>query len=159
MPYFQPTTLTFTALDQETGEVPVDGVPVDVSCDVTSAQVTNETPLETRETLCGKHPIVGESAETLEVTADQYWKPAEALSRFLEEHHGELAAFELAWPAQDLTVTGTVRVIRGQIGGEAGAIVETTVELPVQGATVKVYGPVVPLEARSADAEDAEAAA
>jgi len=149
VPYFQPTILTFTAY---VADVP-GTTPVDVSCDVTSAQVTNETPLENRDTLCGKQAIVGESTETLEVTADQYWKPAEALSRFLEEHHGELADFSLAWPAQEVTVTGTVRVIRGAFGGEAGAIAETTVELPVQGPTVKTYGPVA-LGASTSSADD-----
>lgn len=139
MPYFQPTVLTFTPY---VADAPDTAGTVDVSCDVTTARVTNETPLENRETLCGKHPIVGESVETLEVTADQYWKPVEALSRFLEDHHGELADFSLAWPAQEVTTTGTVRIIRGDFGGEAGAIAETTVELPVQGATEKTYGPV-----------------
>jgi hypothetical protein len=139
VPYFQPTILQFAPLDESYTD---SGPLIDVSCDVTAASITGETPTEKRATLCGSHTVVGETANTLAITGDQYYDHAARLARFLDEHHGELARFVLAWPGQSRTSSGVVRVVRGDFGGEAGAIAEFDIELGLEGDVTTTYAPV-----------------
>jgi hypothetical protein len=131
MPYFQPAELTFAALDPETG-IPT-AVPTDVSCSVVSAIITSTTTKTERNTLCGKHTIVGDTARTLDLDYDQEWLDVGDLARYLEENHGLKANFILTWEGQKTSMAGVVNIERGPFGGPAGELAEGTVSLGVDG--------------------------
>jgi hypothetical protein len=152
VPYFQPTILQLAPLDESYADA---GPLIDVSCDVTAAAITGETPTEKRQTLCGAHTVVGETANTLAITADQYYDQASRLARFLDEHHAELARFVLMWPGQSVTKAAVFRVMRGDFGGEAGAIAEFDIELGIEGDVTTTYAPVVLPEKGAAGPGDA----
>jgi hypothetical protein len=137
VPYFQPAVLTLDPIIEATG-LP-SGTPVDVSCAVVSAVITSTTTKTERNTLCGKHTIVGDTARTLDLDYDQEWADVDDLARFLEENHGAKAQFVLEWAGQSVTMTGTVNIERGPFGGPAGELAEGTVSLGVDGDVVPTY--------------------
>ena len=131
--YFDDVTLTLTA---QSG-----GTAVDVSCDVTAATLTPDTPEEIRKRLCGQKTVTGTTTWTLELTWDQNWAPGSAgppvvpqgLSDFLVAHDGELADFSISWPLEDTEATGTLRCKPGAFGGTAGEIAEASLTLGLDG--------------------------
>jgi hypothetical protein len=139
--YFDDVTLTLTA---PTGT----GTAADVSCDVTAATLTPDTPEEVRKRLCGQKTVTGTTTWTLELTWDQNWAPGSAgppvvdvgLSQFLLEHDGELADFSIVWPLEATEATGTLRCKPGAFGGGAGEIAEATLTLGLDGAPT--FGPI-----------------
>jgi hypothetical protein len=137
MPYFQPAVLTLDVIDDVTGQP--SGTPVDVSCAVISAIITSTTTKTERNTLCGKHTVVGDTARTLDLDYDQEWADVDDLARFLEDNHGKKAEFSLAWAAEAVAMTGTVSIERGPFGGPAGELAEGTVSLGVDGDVVPDY--------------------
>jgi hypothetical protein len=139
MPYFQPAVLTFAVIDPATGTPAA--VAVDVSCAVVSATITSTTTKTDRNTLCGKHTIVGDTARTLDLDYDQEWADVDDLARFLEDNHGRKAEFVLAWAGEKVTMTGTANIERGPFGGPAGELAEGTVSLGVDGDVVPTYDP------------------
>jgi hypothetical protein len=139
--YFDDVTLTLTA---PTGT----GTAADVSCDVTAATLTPDTPEEVRKRLCGQKTVTGTTTWTLELTWDQNWAPGSAgppvvdvgLSQFLLEHDGELADFSIVWPLEATEATGILRCKPGAFGGTAGEIAEATLTLGLDGAPT--FGPI-----------------
>ena len=135
--YFDDVTLTLTV---PTGT----GTATDVSCDVTAATLTPDTPEEIRKRLCGQKTVTGATTWTLDLEYDQNWAEgsagppivAQGLSSFLSEHAGELADFVIEWPLEDTQATGVVRLKPGPYGGTAGEIAEASVELGLDGAPV-----------------------
>ena len=113
----------------------VAGTPVDVSCSATGATLSPDTPVETRNKLCGKGKAVGETDWTLELDYDQDWDlgAAAALSFFLVTHEGQEATAELSWEDGKVTATATVLIVPGTFGGTAGEVAEASIELPVLG--------------------------
>lgn len=113
----------------------------DMSCDVTVATLTPDTPEEVRKRLCGQKTVTGTTTWTLDLEWDQNWSPGEVgppvvpegLSHFLNAHHGELADFTITWPLEDTEATGTVRLKTGPFGGTAGEIAEATLSLGLDG--------------------------
>ena len=132
--YFDDVVMTLTAPSGT-------GTAVDVSCDVTAATLTPDTPEEIRRRLCGSTTLTGKTTWTLEVEYDQNWSEGatgppvvpQGLSSFLAEHAGELADFEITWPAEATTATGVVRVKAGPYGGTAGEVAEASVTLGLDG--------------------------
>jgi hypothetical protein len=132
--YFDDVTLTLTA---PTGT----GTAADVSCDVTAATLTPDTPEEIRKRLCGQKTVTGKTTWTLELTWDQNWGAGATgppvvdagLSTFLHEHDGELADFVLTWPLEATEATGTLRCKPGPFGGTAGEIAEASLTLGLDG--------------------------
>jgi hypothetical protein len=139
--YFDDVTLTLTA---PTGT----GTAADVSCDVTAATLTPDTPEEVRKRLCGQRTVTGKTTWTLELTWDQNWAVGAAgppvvdpgLSKFLLDHDGELADFTLTWPLEATEATGTLRCKPGAFGGTAGEIAEATLTLGLDGEPS--FGPI-----------------
>jgi hypothetical protein len=165
--YFDDVTLTLTA---PTGT----GTAADVSCDVTAATLTPDTPEEVRKRLCGQKTVTGKTTWTLELTWDQNWAPGSAgppvvdvgLSQFLLEHDGELADFTLTWPLEATEASGVLRCKPGAFGGTAGEIAEASLTLGLDGAPT--FGPITltttdaddqPDIEDQADIEDVEVAA
>jgi hypothetical protein len=132
--YFDDVILTLTAPSGT-------GVEVDVSCDVTAATLTPDTPEEVRKRLCGSKTLVGTTTWVLELEYDQNWSAGEAgppvvaqgLSAYLDEHAGELADFSLEWPLEGITATGVVRLKPAAYGGTAGEVAEASVSLGLDG--------------------------
>lgn len=142
--YFDDVTLTLTV---PTGT----GTATDVSCDVTAATLTPDTPEEQRNRLCGKKTVTGQTTWVLNLEYDQNWAEASpgppvvpmGLSLFLSENAGQLADFKIEWPLEDTQATGQVRLKPGPYGGTAGEIAEATVDLGVDGQPV--FGPITAL--------------
>ena len=140
--YFDDVTLTLTAPSGGAGTA------TDVSCDVTAATLTPDTPEEVRKRLCGQKTVTGKTTWTLEVTWDQNWAvgstgpPAvdPGLSKFLLDHDGELADFTLTWPLEATEATGVLRCKPGAFGGTAGEIAEASLTLGLDGEPS--FGPV-----------------
>jgi hypothetical protein len=138
--YFDDVTLTLTV---PTGT----GTATDVSCDVTAATLTPDTPEEIRKRLCGQKTVTGTTTWVLDLEYDQNWAPgspgppvvAMGLSQFLSTHHGELADFVIEWPLEATQATGQVRLKTGPYGGTAGEIAEASVSLGLDGEPV--FGP------------------
>jgi hypothetical protein len=157
--YFDDVTLTLTAES--------DGVEVDVSCDVTAATLTPDTPEEVRKRLCGQKTVTGTTTWTLELTWDQNWATGATgppvvdpgLSTFLQEHDGELAAFSIVWPLEATEATGNLRCKPGAFGGTAGEIAEASLTLGLDGPPT--FGPITGTAASASSSpetgEDAEA--
>jgi len=137
MPYFQPAVLTLAAIDDATGLPAAEAT--DVSCAVVSAVITSTTTKTERNTLCGKHTIVGDTARTLDLDYDQEWAAVDDLARYLEENHGAKAEFVLEWAGQNVSMTGTVNIERGPFGGPAGELAEGTVSLGIDGDVTPTY--------------------
>jgi len=114
--YFDDVTLTLTV---PTGT----GTAVDVSCDVTAATLTPDTPEEIRKRLCGQKTVTGTTTWVLELEYDQNWA-------------GALADFTVEWPLEDTQATGVVRLKPGPFGGTAGEIAEASVSLGLDGEPV-----------------------
>jgi hypothetical protein len=135
--YFDDVTLTLTV---PTGT----GTAVDVSCDVTAATLTPDTPEEIRKRLCGQKTVTGTTTWVLELEYDQNWTEGSAgppvvtqgLSLFLSENAGALADFTVEWPLEDTQATGQVRLKPGPFGGTAGEIAEASVSLGLDGEPV-----------------------
>lgn len=154
--YFDDVVLTLTV--QGGG-----ATATDVSCDVTAATLTPDTPEEVRKRLCGQKTVTGATTWTLDLEWDQNWSPGEVgppavpagLSYFLNAHHGELADFKVEWPLEDTQATGTVRLKTGPYGGTAGEIAEATLSLGLDGEPV--FGPITAALTAQLD-QDADAA-
>jgi hypothetical protein len=139
--YFDDVTLTLTV---PTGT----GTAVDVSCDVTAATLTPDTPEEIRKRLCGQKTVTGATSWVLELEYDQNWAVASAgppvvtigLSQFLVDNAGQLADFVIEWPLEDTQATGVVRLKPGPYGGTAGEIAEASVTLGLDGEPT--FGPI-----------------
>jgi hypothetical protein len=139
--YFDDVTLTLTAPSGA-------GTAADVSCDVTAATLTPDTPEEVRKRLCGQKTVTGKTTWTLELTWDQNWAVGGAgppvvdpgLSKFLLDHDGELADFTLTWPLEDTEATGVLRCKPGAFGGTAGEIAESSLTLGLDGEPA--FGPI-----------------
>lgn len=132
--FFDDITLTLTVAGGT-------AVETDVSCDITAATLTPDTPEEVRNRLCGPRTVTGTTTWTLDLEWDQNWSEGSAgppvvepgLSWFLHEHHGELASFEITWPLEGTVATGTVRLKEGPFGGTGGEMAEATLSLGVDG--------------------------
>jgi hypothetical protein len=139
--YFDDVTLTLTAPSGS-------GTAVDVSCDVTAATLTPDTPEEIRKRLCGQKTVTGKTTWSLELEWDQNWAAGAAgppvvdpgLSAFLIEHDGELADFSIVWPLEATEATGVLRCKPGPFGGTAGEIAAAALTLGLDGAPT--FGPI-----------------
>lgn len=152
--YFDDVTLTLTAES--------DGVAVDVSCDVTAATLTPDTPEEIRKRLCGQKTVTGTTTWSLELTWDQNWATGATgppvvdpgLSTFLIEHDGELADFSIVWPLEATEATGILRCKPGAFGGTAGEIAEASLTLGLDGPPT--FGPITTTTTAAGDEDQAD---
>lgn len=148
--YFDDVTFTLT----------VAGTEVDVSCDVTAATLTPDTPEEIRKRLCGQKTVTGKTTWSLELTWDQNWAVGGAgppvvdpgLSKFLIDHDGELADFSIQWPLEDTEATGTLRCKPGPFGGTAGEIAEASLTLGLDGEPT--FAPIAITTTDTTDTDD-----
>jgi hypothetical protein len=145
--YFDDVTLTLTVQGGA-------ATATDISCDVTAATLTPDTPEEIRKRLCGQKTVTGTTVWSLELEYDQNWTPgatgppvvAGGLSWFLDQHAGQLADFVIEWPLEATQATGTVRLKPGPYGGTAGEIAEASLTLGLDGEPT--FAPITtPLEA------------
>ncbi len=138
--YFDDVTLTLT--------VQGGGSATDISCDVTAATLTPDTPEEIRKRLCGQKTVTGATVWSLELEYDQNWSPGDVgppvvsmgLSYFLDQNAGQLADFVIEWPLEDTQATGVVRLKPGPYGGTAGEIAEASLTLGLDGEPE--FGPI-----------------
>jgi hypothetical protein len=153
--YFDDVTLTLTAPSGT-------GTSTDVSCDVTAATLTPDTPEEIRKRLCGQRTVTGTTTWVLELEYDQNWSTGSTgppvvpvgLSQFLVDHAGELADFVIEWPLEDTQATGIVRLKPGPYGGTAGEIAEASVTLGLDGEPT--FAPIALAEVAGTEPEPAD---
>jgi hypothetical protein len=115
------------------------GSRVEYNCDIHTAEIITTPGDEvTYSTLCptGSYSSIGKSTYALHIVAVQRWA-ADGLAAFLWDNEGELAEFQYqahgdgAAPSSDAPgMTGEVRLIAGNYGGEVDAYAELDVTLP-----------------------------
>jgi hypothetical protein len=123
------------------------GARVEYQCDVSTAEIVPSPGDEvTYSTLCaeGSYSSIGKTTYALHVVAAQRWA-ADGLASFLWDHDGELADFQYqahgdgTVPTADLPgMTGTVRLVAGNYGGEVDTYAEVDVTLPCQSKPTKI---------------------
>jgi hypothetical protein len=108
---------------------------------------------------------VGKTTYALHIVAVQRWA-VDGLAAFLWDNDGALADFQYQAhgagkvpSATEPGMTGTVRLIAGNYGGEVETFAELDVELPCSSKPTKISAAFPALDAREADAEPAEAVA
>jgi len=132
MPYFDSVKLTIAVLEQDGTFA---ATPEDFSCDVTGANLTPETPIDTKKFLCGPKTTVGDPVWTLSLDYDQDWTGA-GFSTFLQTNTGKVAQVVLDSPTIGAKATCEVTLVPGPYGGAAGETAEGSVELGVNGQPV-----------------------
>jgi hypothetical protein len=123
------------------------GARVEYQCDVSTAEIVPSAGDEaTYSTLCaeGSYSSVGKTTFALHVVAVQRWA-ADGLANFLWDHDGELADFQYqahgdgVAPSTDAPgMTGQVRLIAGNYGGEVDQYAEVDVTLPCTSKPTKM---------------------
>ena len=109
--------------------------PEDFSCDVTGANLTPDTPIESKKYLCGPKTTVGAATWTLSLDYDQDWTGT-GLSTFLNANAGKQAQVVLDSPLLGAKATCEVTLVPGPYGGAAGETAEGSVEFGVTGQPV-----------------------
>jgi len=145
------------------------GTRVEYNCDVSLAEIIS-TPGDDVEyaTLCptGSYKSVGKTTYSLHIVAVQRWA-SDGLAAFLWDNDGQLADFQYQAHGAALTpsatqpgMSGQVRLIAGNYGGEAQTYAELDVELPCSSKPTKIVAafPALAATGKGAKAE-AEAAA
>jgi len=140
------------------------------NCDISTAEIIS-TPGDDVEyaTLCptGSYKSVGKTTYSLHIVAVQRWA-VDGLATFLWDNDGQLADFQYqahgAGTVPSATapgMSGTVRLIAGNYGGEAQTYAELDVELPCSAKPTKLVAafPAVAEAETVDDAETAEAVA
>lgn len=117
----------------------VPGTPVEYNCDVHTAEIVPSAGDEvTYQTLCaeGTYSAIGKTTYALHIVAAQRWA-ADGLAAFLWNNDGAEATFEYqahgdgVTPTADLPgMSGSVRLVAGNYGGEADTYAELDVTLP-----------------------------
>jgi hypothetical protein len=138
--------------------------PKDATCQVTSAAVTTvENSTDNPATMCDPTSTIAlKSGATLDVSFKQDWSTKDGFCWFTDAQDAKLQWFRFTMPTTPGGVAvatgpgyeGQVTVRRAQMGGDAGAVLVSTVSYPVVGALT----PIIPLTVLAADA-DADAVA
>lgn len=115
------------------------GTRVEFNCDAHTAEIVTEPGDEVSyQTLCpeGSFSEIGKSSYALHIVAAQDWS-ASGLARFLWDNEGALAEFqyqahgaEVAPSADAPGMTGSVRLVAPNYGGEAETYAELDVTMP-----------------------------
>lgn len=114
------------------------GTRVEYNCDVHLAEIIPTAGDEVSyQTLCasGIYSSIGKTTYALHIVAAQRWA-ADGLATFLWQHDGEDAEFQyqahgtVAPSTTQPGMTGTVRLIAGNYGGEADTYAELDVTMP-----------------------------
>lgn len=139
------------------------------NCDVHLAEILS-TPGDTVEyvTLCpsGAYSSIGKTTYSLHIVAAQRWA-VDGLATFLWDNDGQLADFQYQAHGAGLTpsavapgMSGQVRLVAPNYGGEAQAYAELDVELPCSTKPTKIVAafPAI-LEAESDGEEGGEESA
>lgn len=115
------------------------GTRVEYNCDVHLAEIVPEPGDEVSyQTLCptGIYSSIGKTTYSLHIVAAQRWA-SDGLATFLWQHDGELAEFQYQAHGAGVTpsavvpgMTGEVRLIAGNYGGEADTYAELDVTMP-----------------------------
>jgi hypothetical protein len=101
-----------------------------------SASVTNWTAING-----DTYAFTSPATWVLELTYAQSWDDADALSRYLHEHEGEVVAAVFTPIEGGATVTANVSITPGAIGGDTTAVAGGTISL---GSTKPVVSAVIP---------------
>jgi hypothetical protein len=123
------------------------GTRVEYNCDISTAEIVS-TPGDEVEysTLCptGSYKSIGKTTYTLHIVAVQRWA-ADGLATFLWDNDGQLADFQYqahgAGTVPSATapgMSGTVRLVAGNYGGEVSSYAELDVELPCSAKPTKL---------------------
>lgn len=119
----------------------------DFSCQVIGATLTASANVsQVPATFCAPaSDVPSASSWALDLRFLQDWTDPDGLSMFLYLHDGERAVFTLT-PTADAApaATGTVTLVAGSLGGEAGTPLEASVTLPCLGKP-DVTPPAVPV--------------
>lgn len=75
----------------------------------------------------------GSATWVANLTFAQDWSTADSLSRYLYEHEGEKIEATFAPVAAGPTITATIGVVPGSIGGQVDAVATSSVSCPVDG--------------------------
>ena len=79
------------------------------------------------------HNFPGASEWVAALTYAQDWNTADSLSRYLHEHEGEKIAVEFAPVAGGPSITATITIVPGSIGGQVDSVATSTVNCPIDG--------------------------
>jgi hypothetical protein len=141
------------------------------NCDIHTAEIIAKPGDEVEYvTLCptGSYKSVGKTTYSLHIVAAQRWA-VDGLATFLWDNDGQLADFQYqahgAGTVPSATapgMSGTVRLIAGNYGGEAATFAELDVELPCSSKPTKLvaaFPAVAAADKKSGKAADETAAA
>jgi hypothetical protein len=140
----------------------VSGPAAEYNCDAHLAAIETSAGSEvTYQTLCadGSFSEIGQSSYALHIVAAQDWS-ATGLARFLWDNEGELCTFEYqahgaTVPPADATpgMTGTIRLIAPNYGGEAENYAELDVTMPCTAKPTIALAPFAAAAAAEAEPE------
>lgn len=136
------------------------GTRVEYNCDVSTAEIVATAGDEVEySTLCpsGSYKSVGKTTYALHIVAVQRWA-IDGLATFLWDNDGALADFQYQAHGAGKTpsttepgMSGTVRLIAGNYGGEAATFAELDVELPCSSRPTKLVAAFPALDELEAD--------
>ena len=128
------------------------GTELTVTCDLTRAEITNDTSMVDTGTLCGPAQQPGKITFTLELEGYQSWE-TDAVARFLWDHMREQVPFTLVTKNEAVSATnpefsGVCVCVPPEVGGtrEEAAVFSTA--LPIVG--IPALAETASLEAREA---------
>lgn len=82
------------------------------------------------------HNFPGSSTWLANLAFAQDWSTADSLSRYLHEHEGEKVEVVFAPKNGGPSITATISVVPGSIGGQVDQVAAATVSCPVDGKPV-----------------------
>ncbi len=136
------------------------------NCDLSTAEIVSTAGDEVEySTLCpsGSYKSVGKTTYALHIVAVQRWA-VDGLATFLWDNDGQLADFQYQAHGAGVVpsatapgMSGTVRLIAGNYGGEVATFAELDVELPCSSKPTKLVAAFPALD-ESAAADEREAA-
>jgi hypothetical protein len=151
--------------------VPGTGLRTEYNCDIHTAEIISKPGDEVEYvTLCptGSYKSVGKTTYSLHLVAAQRWA-VDGLATFLWDNDGALADFQYQAHGAGVVpsatapgMSGTVRLIAGNYGGEAATFAELDVELPCSSKPTKLvaaFPAVAAADKKSGKAADETAAA
>jgi hypothetical protein len=123
------------------------GARAEYQCDVHTAEIVPSAGDDvTYQTLCkeGSYSSVGKTTYALHIVAAQRWA-IDGLASFLWDNDGELAEFQYQAHGEDVVpsadapgMTGEVRLIAGNYGGEVETYAELDVTMPCSAKPTKL---------------------
>lgn len=127
-------------LGPDPDDVPA-GTAMTITCDLTRAEITNDTNMVDTGSLCGPAQLPGKITFTLELEGYQAWDVTQDLARYLWEHQRKEVPFTLVTKNEPVSATnpefsGSCVCVPPEVGGTREAAAVFTCALPIIGTPV-----------------------